>query len=87
LALCRGISEPVSVPNVPSADGGRVTLTLAIAPDGNNISVAPWPFIPDSLNLFVEGKILSGRFKDDIALRQAVGAAPAVTLDINLHRA
>lgn len=53
---------------------------LAIAPSGDEISVAPWPFADDVVEVTVEGRRLDRRCEDQDSLRAALAAAPWETL-------
>ena len=85
LALCHGVREPVSVPDVPTAIDA-VTLTLTpIGADPLRVAVDPWPFRDDTLRLVCEGRRLPDTFTDVAAMRTALAAAPWVTIVTHLN--
>jgi hypothetical protein len=53
---------------------------------GARVSLDPWPFGGDRLLLRCEGRRLEGRFQSDIELRDALAAAPWLTLEFELVR-
>jgi hypothetical protein len=44
----------------------------------------PWPFASTKLSVRAEGRLLSGRYQTDEAMREALDKAPWVTLEIEL---
>jgi hypothetical protein len=84
LALCHGVREPVSVPDVPTATD-PVTLTLTPTDgDSLHIAVEPWPFRDASVRLVCEGRRLPDTFTDESAMRAALAAAPWVIIVTHL---
>jgi hypothetical protein len=51
---------------------------------GWELDLDPWPFRDDPLNLRCEGRRQTGRFGDEVAMREALADAPWVTLDIRV---
>jgi Protein of unknown function (DUF3891) len=71
---------PFELTGVPTADGE----TDIEVRDG---TLDPWPFSAPQLALRCEGRRLSGRFDDEEAMREALAAAPWVTIELELrHR-
>jgi len=70
---------PFALKSVPAA-GGEIDVAVE---DGR---LDPWPFRAPSLALRCEGRRLDGRFEDEAAMRQALEAAPWVTLELSLGR-
>jgi hypothetical protein len=54
--------------------------------DGARVSLDPWPFGEDRLVVRCEGRRLEGRYQSDIELRDALDAAPWLTLEFELVR-
>jgi hypothetical protein len=46
----------------------------------------PWPFARPSITLRTDGRRLTGRYEDEAAMREALVAAPWVTIEIELSR-
>ncbi|WP_237481119.1 DUF3891 family protein [Lichenibacterium dinghuense] len=78
LVLCWGLDGPRDVCEVPSRSGRTATLT--VAPAGDAVAVAPWPFAARRLAVAADGKALTAPFPSDDALRRGLRDAPAVTL-------
>ena len=85
LTLCQNPDRPGSVPNAPTAEGGRAELTMIPAADGT-VTIEPWPFIVDRIDDSVEARLLPGPQTDDGALQRILAAAPSVDLPIKLRR-
>jgi hypothetical protein len=80
LNLCTGLREPVTIPDVPTADG-PTALTLAPAEgDSSRTLIAPWPFARDEVTVICEGRRLAPRYADEGEMRAALAAAEWVTL-------
>ena len=77
LALCLPYLAMV-MDDVPAADGGTATITLAER-DGS-IVVTPWPFALERVEVACEARRLPGRFSDAAELAAALEAAPWVEL-------
>ncbi len=77
LALCTG-AERWRVPDVPRADGSAGDVLVTRTEDG--ATVDPWPFAADAVNVRCDGRRIGAAFADDEALRDALDAAPWVTL-------
>lgn len=84
LTLCQHPDRPASVEKVPTAGGGRTTLSLAPSQDGT-IAVDPWPFEQDRVETTVECSILTARHEDAKTLQQALAEAPRQSLPIHLR--
>jgi hypothetical protein len=61
----------------------RIELTGADA-EGARVRLEPWPFAAERLVVRCEGRRLEGRFQSDVALREALAAAPWRTLEFEL---
>jgi Protein of unknown function (DUF3891) len=86
LALCHGVRAPVTVPDVPTADG-ETALTLApVDDDPLNVTVDPWPFHAYTVRLVCEGRRLPQTFADEAEMRAALAAAPWVTIVTTLRK-
>jgi hypothetical protein len=68
---------PFELSAVPAADG---ELDVEVRPD----TLEPWPFQAERLTLRCEGRRLAGRFDDEETMREALAAAPWVTLEKSL---
>jgi hypothetical protein len=87
LALCHGVREPQTIPDVPTATDSA---TLALAPMGDdplNVGIDPWPFRDDAVTLVFEGRRFPQTFTDEAAMRAALAAAPWVTVITVLKKA
>jgi Protein of unknown function (DUF3891) len=71
---------PFELTAVPTAAGDA---DIAVR-DG---TLDPWPFREDRVSVRCEGRRLAGRFDDEDAMREALAAAPWVTLDIRVGSA
>ena len=71
---------PFELTAVPMAAGD----TEIAVRDG---TLDPWPFREDRVSVRCEGRRLAGRFDDEDAMREALAAAPWVTLDIRVGSA
>ena len=83
LNLCWGVSERVTIADVPSLARPATDLTLSATKDV--IHVDPWPFATDELNLCVEGKHIPTRFKDEREMRDVLRGAPPARISIRLR--
>ncbi len=77
LALCTGAPR-WRVPNVPRADGSAGDVLVTRTEGG--AAVDPWPFAADGVTVRCDGRRIGAAFADDQALRDALDAAPWVTL-------
>ncbi|HEY0525034.1 MAG TPA: DUF3891 family protein [Stellaceae bacterium] len=87
LAICWGVAGETRIPDVPTTGGtGRTELRLA-SPHGStaSLTVDPWPFAEDRVEVVCEGRRLRGRFADEAAMRDALEAAEPVTIRTVLH--
>ncbi len=67
---------------VPTRDG---LVELAIETSGDDFTVAPWPFAAPSVTVRSEGRLLTGTFTDEEAMREALAQAPWVDLSYTLR--
>jgi hypothetical protein len=78
LALCLDWA-PTRFDGIPAADG-RVAIELAPRAGADALTLDPWPFRADRVELKTEGRLLRGRFGDEASMRAAVDTADWVTL-------
>jgi hypothetical protein len=71
---------PFELEAVPAADG-EVDIQVTTA------TLEPWPFGAPQVTFRCEGRRLSGRFGDEASMRDALAAAPWVTVDVALSAA
>jgi hypothetical protein len=76
LEICWGVTDEVRIPGVPTT-GAHVTELYIRSPHGDpaDLTLSPWPFATDHVEVFCEGRCLRGRFSDETALRDALRAA------------
>jgi hypothetical protein len=76
LEICWGITGEVRIPNVPTT-GTHVTELHIRSPQGDpaDLTLTPWPFATDRVEVFCEGRRLGGRFTDEKALHEALSTA------------
>ncbi len=85
LALCMGLDTPHTFDAVPAANG-TIALTLTpIADNAQHIHVTPWPFREERVTLVCEGRRLPQHYESEERMRQALLAAPWVTIHVCLH--
>jgi uncharacterized protein DUF3891 len=81
LFACTASSDRTTVEGVPEAADGRLLLDWRDREAGA-IGIEPWPFAEPALSLSVEGRLLSGSFDDQAALREALAAAPILRVEL-----
>lgn len=81
LAICHGLSEPRTFRSAPDARDG---VDLVLAPAEGGVSVDPWPFSVDRLTVRADGRILTGRYDDQEAMRRALVDAAWTTIATTL---
>jgi uncharacterized protein DUF3891 len=69
--------SPFELEAVPTADGEA---DVAVRGD----TLEPWPFATPRVDVRCEGRRLTGTFIDEAAMREALAAAPWVTLELQL---
>ena len=72
LALCLP-RLPWRLEEVPAAEGDAA---IVLDGDGTHVTVDPWPFAGERLEVACEGRRLAGTFADEAALHAALAAAP-----------
>ena len=72
---------PFELAAVPAAGDD---ITIAVRGDAGAVRLDPWPFRADRVAVRCEGRRLTGRFDDTTAMRDALAAAPWVTLEFVL---
>lgn len=80
LEIVWGVADERPIPRVPAMDDATTTLRLAArGRDPVRLTLDPWPFAGDRVDLVCEGRRLRGRFTDEAAMRAALAdAEPAV---------
>jgi Protein of unknown function (DUF3891) len=68
---------PFELKDVPTAEG-RVDIQVR---DG---TLDPWPFAQPRIAVKCEGRRLTGRYEDEATMREALAAAPWVTIELEL---
>ena len=81
LEICWGITGEVAIPGVPTATGDVTELHIR-SPHGDpaDLTLSPWPFAADRVEVFCEGRRLEGRFADEAALRDGLQKAERVEI-------
>lgn len=81
LVIGWGRGEDAPIPNVPTIGEGRTSLCIR-APNGDpvDLTVDPWPFATDRVEVLCEGRRLRGRFDDETAMRRALNDAEPVSV-------
>lgn len=87
LALCLGLSEQRTLGGIPTPSGDAEIRLTPLDDQGLTVEVDPWPFGVREVALVCEGRRLPDRFTDETAMRNALDAAPWVTLDFTLRPA
>jgi hypothetical protein len=82
LALCNGW-QPFTARDVPTA-GGLADVELVAGEDGT-LTLDPWPFRRERVDVCCEARRLAPRYDDEAALRRAFDQARPVTLDFRLE--
>ncbi len=86
LALCHGVRAPITIPAVPTANDETALTLVPLHDDPLNVTVDPWPFHADTVQLVCEGRRLPQTFADEAAMRAALAAAPWVTIVTTLRK-
>ena len=75
------VEEEARIPRVPAGDG-RMTELRMTSPgrDPGNLTVDPWPFTSERVELRCEGRRLRQRFTDEETMRQALNETEPLTL-------
>jgi hypothetical protein len=85
LMICMGVHEQRTVEQVPM-NAGETTLTLApIAADPTHLTVSPWPFWSDTVQLVCEGRILTHPVESEAAMQEALRQADWITITTTLQ--
>ena len=86
LALCGELKPPLELP-LPVHGGAARTLTLQGAPGADyEFTLAPWPFVKDSLLFEGEGRRLRRSYDGEAAFREDFGKAPRATIAARLTK-
>ena len=85
LFVCTGSGEDGSFDGVPSADGTDVLEARMPGRDASAVTVAPWPFRCDRLEMELQGRLLTGRYGSQSELDAALAAAPIEALSVVLQ--
>jgi hypothetical protein len=76
LEICWGITDEASIPNVPTTGADVTELHIrSTHGDPADLTLSPWPFTADRVEVFCEGRRLRGRFTDEPALHEALRTA------------
>ncbi len=76
LNLCWGLSDEMTIDNVPIANGDG-PLTLSPSAGGEEtVTFDPWPFSSRELDVTFEARLLSGQYKDQTSMLSGLGKAP-----------
>lgn len=86
LALCHGVRTPQTVVGVPTATEPTPLSLVPIDGDPTRVTVDPWPFRDEMVDLVCEGRRLPQTFTDESAMRAALAAAPWVTIVTHLRK-
>ncbi|HYG87342.1 MAG TPA: DUF3891 family protein [Azospirillum sp.] len=81
LEICWGVTREIRIPNVPTTGTECAGLCLR-APNGNvaELTLDPWPFAGDHVEVVCEGRRLRGRFTEEAAMRDALDGAERITI-------
>lgn len=87
LEICWGVDGERTIPDVPTRGADHSPLRLA-ASTGNpaELSLDPWPFGTDRVEVVCEGRRLAGRFSEEPAMREALAAAAPISITARLRR-
>jgi hypothetical protein len=84
LIICHGFTGEKLVENVPTANG-EITLTLKNKENHPwEITVSPWPFQENQVDLVFEGRLLKQKFTDERVMQEALNNANGVTIKATL---
>lgn len=75
---------PFELAAVPAADS---EVDVAVRASDGAVTLDPWPFGAPRVTVRCEGRRLAGRFDDEAAMREALAAAPWVTVEVALSAA
>lgn len=83
LALCLDW-WPCPVKDVPTTDGGANLELRPVENGEGRLTLDPWPFAHEAVELRCEGRRVTERFDDEAAMRAALASAPWVTVSFEL---
>lgn len=85
LQICWGVSEEVRFGEVPTRGEERVEMVVRPSRGGDrSVTVDPWPFAIEHLEVQAEGRLLEGRFGTDEEMRSTLEAAPTKVIRTTL---
>jgi hypothetical protein len=84
LLICMGLGRPHTLPGTPLAGGSMPLELRSLNDDMTRIAINPWPFKTQSLRVWCEGRLLSGRSKTQTALTANLAQVPWVRLEFTL---
>jgi hypothetical protein len=87
LFVCTGSAEEGSFDGVPSADGTAVLEARMPGRDASAVTVAPWPFRCERLEMELPSRLLTGRCSLQSELDAALAAAPIEAISVVLQPA
>jgi len=84
LLIGMGTDKPVTIEQVPAANGTISLEVLPCAPSLVRLRIVPWPFRTETLLLRIPAKRLNETFTDQELMRQAFAAAPIENLSVEV---
>jgi hypothetical protein len=85
LLLCMGFNQPKTIEHVPTLTGEVNLILTPSHTDATHITVDPWCFQTDRIELAIEGRLLQDTVEDEPAMHHQLETAPWVTTRINLE--
>lgn len=85
LIICKGITQPQQVEQVPTATAETTLTLMPIDHDPTQISVDPWCFQPHEVTVVFEGRIFKEQAHSEQMMREQLATAPSVTLTATLR--
>jgi hypothetical protein len=86
LEICWGVKAETKVPDVPTASGKSIELSLCPG-TGEILALDPWPFQAARVAVHAEGRRLCGHFSTQKELQRALGKAETVRVSAVLCQA
>jgi hypothetical protein len=87
LAICIGVTSEKTIDRVPTATGETRLTLRAIDGDPNSLSIDPWCFRDEGVNVAIEGRILQEKADNESEMRQKLDNAPWINLAVALRPA
>ena len=76
LNICWGVSDPMTIDQVPMANGSGSIMVTPVSGETDSITIDPWPFAQTRVELIFEGRLLEGRYATQSDLMEALDRAP-----------